>query len=134
MASPKTIQISGEGGGATLDCDNCVYPFLGRSVDREVIEHVYRDGDTDTPGQGAVHELEVLPYTVVGQTATFSIPFADAATEALLYGYATSASAEMQTIDPDFGTRVWKIEKYQALPRTDLDAFFNVQMGLKRVS
>lgn len=117
----------------TLTCQTAVYPYVGREIEREIIEVVYRDGSSAEPEDAATRLLLPRPYSPVGEPLSMGIPFATAEISEWVLSLGESADAEA-TVGDGYGSRVYRVYRVRSVPRTDVPGRYDCSIDLRRIS
>lgn len=132
--STLSVTLSASGmTSLTLQCQTAVYPYVGREIEREIVEHVFRDGSSTEPEDAATRLLLPRPYSVVGEPLSMAIPFATEEISDWILDLGESTDAEATVVD-GYGSRVFRVYRVASVPRTDYPGRFDCTLELRRVS
>lgn len=131
--STLVVTLSSPGlGSRTLQCESAVYPYVGRRIEREVVEYVFRDGSGNLPEDAASRLLIPRPFSVVGEPLSLAVPFAPADIAEWFLDLGESDEAQASMVD-GFGTRVFRVYSVDVTPRTNVPGRFDCKIEMKRI-
>ena len=133
MAATLVVTLSAPGvSSLTLQCESAVYPYVGRRIEREVVEHVFRDGSSTAPEDAATRLLIPRPFSPVGEPLSLAVPYAPEEVAEWFLALGESDDAEATVVD-GFGTRVFRVYSVDVKPRTNVPGRFDCVVEMKRI-